>query len=160
VACALSLILLVDRAVQEAKRRGARSYARCAGEVVHDFLSSRRRPTYTHCEFFAVWRATVAKFSFLTTGPPHARPLQSDGLMLDWIAVPDFLGGLLISVAAFPMHSKMQVSAIGLCCRKKFHGAGAICAHARWRKCRRARPWSKTAPAASRAAQCPYRRTE
>jgi hypothetical protein len=75
----------------------------CAGEGAHEFLSSRQRPTYTHYEFFAVWRATVAKFSTLTTEPPHARPLQS--LMLDWIAVPDFLGGLSISVAAFTKYS-------------------------------------------------------
>jgi hypothetical protein len=93
-------------AVQEAKRRGARSHmwALCWRGRSRIFVIEER-PTYTHCEFFAVWQAAVAKFSFLTTGPPHARPLQSDGLMLDWIAVPDFLGDLSISAAAFTKYS-------------------------------------------------------
>ena len=78
VACRLSLIYWSaggcsrqNAAMREVMRNGG-----CAGEVAHEFLSSRQRPTYTRYEFFAVWHAAVAKLSFLITGPPPAVAFQ------------------------------------------------------------------------------------
>jgi hypothetical protein len=79
------------------KRRGAQhAYWNCAGEIAHEFLSSRAADDIYHYEFFAVWHA--AKLSFLTRIAATCMSLKVTASC--WTGSQcRFLGGLSIGLA-------------------------------------------------------------
>jgi hypothetical protein len=80
---------LVGRGLFKTKRHGARSYAKWE-------LCWRSRSRISVIKVAAdiypqFGTPPTAKLSFLIQDRRMQEPLQSDGAMLDWIAVPDFL---------------------------------------------------------------------
>jgi hypothetical protein len=70
---AVILILLVGR-----RGRSRQNAAVCKAmqnsvvqQVAHEFLSARKRQSYTHGEFLQAAHCAIAKLSLLITGPSH-----------------------------------------------------------------------------------------